>query len=159
MCAPRICFQHKCPGRKATAQNHLNSRATPFIALPTDAVPPASFSLVLGSKKGQGGVAAAKWAVSSAVEHYVDIVVATGSIPVPPTILAANLVAGSPRPRYVEAQSFNRRTRAAIRRRPMKVKNSLRSLKLRHRDCQVVRRKGRVYVINKTQKRYKARQG
>ena len=25
-------------------------------------------------------------AVSSAVEHYVDIVVATGSIPVPPTI-------------------------------------------------------------------------
>ena len=41
----------------------------------------------------------------------------------------------------------------------MKVANSLRSLKTRHRDCQVVRRKGRVYVINKTQKRYKARQG
>ena len=40
-----------------------------------------------------------------------------------------------------------------------KVANSLRSLKSRHRDCQVVRRKGRVYVINKTQKRYKARQG
>ena len=31
----------------------------------------------------------------------------------------------------------------------MKVKNSLRSLKQRHRDCRVVRRKGRVYVINK----------
>ncbi len=30
------------------------------------------------------------WAVSSAVEHYVDIVVATGSIPVPPTIFAAS---------------------------------------------------------------------
>ncbi|MDG2258529.1 MAG: 50S ribosomal protein L36, partial [Paracoccaceae bacterium] len=28
----------------------------------------------------------------------------------------------------------------------MKVKNSLRSLKNRHRDCRVVRRKGRVYV-------------
>jgi large subunit ribosomal protein L36 len=41
----------------------------------------------------------------------------------------------------------------------MKVANSLRSLKLRHRDCRIVRRKGRVYVINKTQKRYKARQG
>ena len=27
-------------------------------------------------------------AVSSAVEHYVDIVVATGSIPVPPTIIS-----------------------------------------------------------------------
>ena len=39
----------------------------------------------------------------------------------------------------------------------MKVANSLRSLKSRHRDCQVVRRKGRVYVINKTQKRYKGR--
>ncbi|MFC0279344.1 MULTISPECIES: type B 50S ribosomal protein L36 [Falsigemmobacter] len=41
----------------------------------------------------------------------------------------------------------------------MKVANSLRSLKQRHRDCQIVRRKGRVYVINKTQKRFKARQG
>ena len=41
----------------------------------------------------------------------------------------------------------------------MKVKNSLRSLKSRHRDCRVVRRKGRVYVINKTQRRFKARQG
>ncbi len=41
----------------------------------------------------------------------------------------------------------------------MKVANSLRSLKQRHRDCRVVRRKGRIYVINKTQPRYKARQG
>ena len=41
----------------------------------------------------------------------------------------------------------------------MKVKNSLRSLKNRHRDNRVVRRKGRVYVINKTQRRFKARQG
>jgi large subunit ribosomal protein L36 len=42
---------------------------------------------------------------------------------------------------------------------PMKIKNSLRALKARHRDNRLVRRKGRVYVINKTQKRYKARQG
>lgn len=48
---------------------------------------------------------------------------------------------------------------AAKRRRPMKVANSLRSLKQRHRDCQIVRRKGRIYVINKTQKKFKARQG
>ena len=41
----------------------------------------------------------------------------------------------------------------------MKVKNSLKSLKNRHRDCRVIRRKGRVYVINKTQGRFKARQG
>ena len=41
----------------------------------------------------------------------------------------------------------------------MKIKNSLRALFARHRDNRLVRRKGRVYIINKTQKRYKARQG
>ncbi|HEU0222778.1 MAG TPA: type B 50S ribosomal protein L36 [Paracoccaceae bacterium] len=41
----------------------------------------------------------------------------------------------------------------------MKITNSLRSLKGRHRGCRIVRRKGRIYVINKTQRRYKARQG
>ena len=41
----------------------------------------------------------------------------------------------------------------------MKIRNSLKSLRARHRDNQLVRRKGRVYIINKTQKRYKARQG
>jgi len=41
----------------------------------------------------------------------------------------------------------------------MKVRNSLKSLKLRHKDCQVIRRRGRVYVINKTNRRFKARQG
>jgi len=48
---------------------------------------------------------------------------------------------------------------AADWRQTMKVKNSLRSLKNRHRDCRIVRRKGRVYVINKTQRKFKARQG
>jgi len=41
----------------------------------------------------------------------------------------------------------------------MKVRSSLKSLKNRHRDCQIVRRKGRLYVINKTDPRFKARQG
>lgn len=41
----------------------------------------------------------------------------------------------------------------------MKIRNSLKSLRLRHRDNRVVRRKGRVYIINKTNPRYKARQG
>jgi large subunit ribosomal protein L36 len=41
----------------------------------------------------------------------------------------------------------------------MKVVNSIKTLKTRHRDCRVVRRKGRVYVINKTNPRYKVRQG
>jgi len=42
---------------------------------------------------------------------------------------------------------------------PMKVRNSLKSLRSRHRDNRLVRRKGRVYVINKVQRRFKARQG
>jgi large subunit ribosomal protein L36 len=41
----------------------------------------------------------------------------------------------------------------------MKIKNSLRALRKRHRNNRVVRRRGRVYVINKTNRRYKARQG
>ncbi len=41
----------------------------------------------------------------------------------------------------------------------MKVRNSLKSLRKRHRATQLVRRKGRVFIINKVQKRYKARQG
>ena len=57
----------------------------------------------------------------------------TGSIPVVPTIYLTGVV--------------------------MKVRNSLKSLRARHRDNRVVRRKGRVYVINKTQRRFKARQG
>ncbi len=41
----------------------------------------------------------------------------------------------------------------------MKVRNSLKSLRTRHRDNQIVRRKGKVYVINKTDPRFKAKQG
>jgi large subunit ribosomal protein L36 len=41
----------------------------------------------------------------------------------------------------------------------MKIRNSLRSLRNRHRANRIVRRKGRVFVINKTNPRYKARQG
>ncbi|HEY4636315.1 MAG: 50S ribosomal protein L36 [Rhodospirillales bacterium RIFCSPLOWO2_01_FULL_65_14] len=41
----------------------------------------------------------------------------------------------------------------------MKVRNSLRTAKTRERGCTIVRRKGRVYVINKRNRRYKARQG
>jgi large subunit ribosomal protein L36 len=41
----------------------------------------------------------------------------------------------------------------------MKIKNSLRSLRKRHRNNRVVRRRGRLYVINKTNRRFKARQG
>jgi large subunit ribosomal protein L36 len=41
----------------------------------------------------------------------------------------------------------------------MKIKNSIKTLRTRHRDNRVVRRRGRLYIINKTVRRYKARQG
>ena len=41
----------------------------------------------------------------------------------------------------------------------MKVRNSLKSLAKRDKNCRIVRRKGRLYVINKTNPRFKARQG
>ncbi|WP_193174949.1 type B 50S ribosomal protein L36 [Oricola nitratireducens] len=41
----------------------------------------------------------------------------------------------------------------------MKIKNSLKALKTRNRNNRLVRRKGRVYIINKQNPRFKARQG
>ena len=41
----------------------------------------------------------------------------------------------------------------------MKIVNSLKSLKKRDKNCHVVRRRGRVFVINKANPRFKARQG
>jgi len=61
--------------------------------------------------------------------------------------------------------TFNFRASGLIRRashledRIMKIVNSLKSLKGRHRDNRVIRRRGRTYVINKTDRRFKARQG
>jgi large subunit ribosomal protein L36 len=40
----------------------------------------------------------------------------------------------------------------------VKVLNSLKSAKTRHRDCKVVRRRGKVFVICKSNPRFKARQ-
>jgi large subunit ribosomal protein L36 len=56
-------------------------------------------------------------------------------------------------------RSRARRARFLFVRHAMKIRNSLKSLMKRHRDNQLVRRKGRVFIINKTQKRFKARQG
>lgn len=41
----------------------------------------------------------------------------------------------------------------------MKIVSSLKAHKGRHKGNKVVRRKGRTYIINKLEKRYKARQG
>jgi large subunit ribosomal protein L36 len=67
-------------------------------------------------------------------------------------------------PAYTPALQINRSS-PPIREPPperdvtMKVRSSLKSLKTRHRDCKLVRRKGRVYIINKTNPRFKAKQG
>jgi large subunit ribosomal protein L36 len=55
--------------------------------------------------------------------------------------------------------SDNYRNETRAKRPAMKIRNSLKSLKSRHRDCRVIRRRGRTYVINKTNRRFKARQG
>jgi large subunit ribosomal protein L36 len=41
----------------------------------------------------------------------------------------------------------------------MNVKSSVKTLKARHKDCKVVRRGGKIYIINKTNPRFKAKQG
>ena len=41
----------------------------------------------------------------------------------------------------------------------MKVRSSLKSAKARDKNCRVVKRRGRLYVINKQNPRFKARQG
>jgi large subunit ribosomal protein L36 len=69
------------------------------------------------------------------------------------------------RRRQIGALVFTPRVRFLLRRRycdgqeKMKIKNSIKSLKTRHRANRLVRRRGRVYIINKTNPRYKARQG
>jgi large subunit ribosomal protein L36 len=57
------------------------------------------------------------------------------------------------RARYHRALSFTHPADVA-----MKVLNSLKSAKARHRDCKVVRRRGKVFVICKSNPRFKARQ-
>lgn len=41
----------------------------------------------------------------------------------------------------------------------MKITNSLKTLKSRHKACKVIRRKGKLLVINKINPRFKAKQG
>ena len=56
---------------------------------------------------------------------------------------------------YISRSFVDRKAPESI----MKVASSLKTLKSRDRNCQVVRRRGRLYVINKRNPRMKARQG
>lgn len=78
------------------------------------------------------------------------------SVAIAPDRLIPSLESGMGAPR-TSTVGFTRSVR--ISGCAMKVRNSLKSLRNRHRDNRLVRRKGRVYIINKTQKRFKARQG
>jgi large subunit ribosomal protein L36 len=49
--------------------------------------------------------------------------------------------------------------RGPFRGHTMKIANSLKTLKKRDKNCKIVRRRGRTYVINKVNPRFKARQG
>jgi large subunit ribosomal protein L36 len=112
----------------------------------------------------------------------VDIAGVTGSIPVAPTISSGAFqecgdLAWCPShtlrppltglsallmvcPRSVEGcLSVRPIPSRLLQVRRMKIKNSLRALRKRHRNNRVVRRRGRLYVINKTNRRFKARQG
>ncbi len=62
-------------------------------------------------------------------------------------------------PIFRPLSEFPRLGRGFLLRSPMKIRHSLKSVKARHKDSRIVRRKGRVYVINKTNPRFKARQG
>jgi len=41
----------------------------------------------------------------------------------------------------------------------MKIVNSIKTLKVRDKNCRVIKRRGRTYVINKKNPRFKVRQG
>jgi large subunit ribosomal protein L36 len=71
--------------------------------------------------------------------------------------LAWQASAGAPLPYAAERKGSDRRFRRSGD--VMKIKNSLKALKTRHRANRLVRRKGRVYIINKEAPRFKARQG
>jgi large subunit ribosomal protein L36 len=65
------------------------------------------------------------------------------------------LLAASIRPRYNFGLRFSQ---ISIEESAVKVLSSLKSAKQRHRDCKVVRRRGKVFVICKSNPRFKARQ-
>lgn len=57
---------------------------------------------------------------------------------------------------FVETQCLRLKTTESKKHKDMKVRASL---KKRTADCKIVRRKGRLYIINKKNPKYKQRQG
>jgi large subunit ribosomal protein L36 len=61
-------------------------------------------------------------------------------------------------PRASDLRSFHSIINRIFAEVSMKVLSSLKSAKARHRDCKIVRRRGKVFVICKSNPRFKARQ-
>jgi large subunit ribosomal protein L36 len=100
-------------------------------------------------------------AASAGPDRRESLALHRGDALIRPKIAPRRLI-GAPESGIGARSSFRRGFRPQLRRSlgaPVKVRNSLKSLRNRHRDNRLVRRKGRVYIINKTQKRFKARQG
>ena len=55
-------------------------------------------------------------------------------------------------------KTWESRTLPAFKQNVMKIKSSLKSLKKRDLNSKLVRRRGRIYIINKTNPKFKARQ-
>jgi large subunit ribosomal protein L36 len=74
---------------------------------------------------------------------------------IPKRFRPVRTLAASLRPRYTFALCFGwfDPKESAV-----KVLSSLKSAKQRHRDCKIVRRRGKVFVICKSNPRFKARQ-
>lgn len=60
--------------------------------------------------------------------------------------------------RWMDPPVGDPRCRVGWRSVPMKILSSLKTAKHRHPDCRIVRRRGRLYVICKSDPRFKARQ-
>ena len=67
---------------------------------------------------------------------------------------SANIILDLDQSELILYQSFR-----LIYRLIMKVVSSLKTIKVRDRNSQIVKRRGRLYVINKRNPRFKARQG
>ena len=84
-----------------------------------------------------------------------------GGLPYGPALVALSRQAESAIPSLTELreEGLRRRLLPPAEGFVMKVVNSLKTAKKRDKNCRIVRRRGRVYVINKKNPRFKARQG
>ena len=82
------------------------------------------------------------------------VIIAKGLYPIPFRTRKSSLSA----PMVLCLKIWKSRTSPAFIKYFMKIKSSLKSIKKRDLNSKLVRRRGRVYIINKTNPKFKARQ-